>query len=368
MAESAPSRVRERREACGLSQMALAAAAQLTRQSIGAIEAGKSVPAVDVALRIATALDCKVEDLFARVVEEPTLVAEPWGVAAAGRVALAQIAGRWVTYPLAGRGIGMSADGLAGTRKGLGIQVEPLRAAADIRENLVVMGCATALGLLADRLNARPGPGRFIWIPTSSTKALDGLAKRQTHIAGVHLVDARSGESNLTDVRRYAAHESMVLVTLARWEAGLVVAAGNPKRLRHAEHLGRRGLRLVSREPGSGARRLFDRELRAAGLSDDLAKRSTLQATGHIEVAQTIAIGAGDVGIGTRDVAIAFGLEFIPLAEERYDLVIPLSFMRDPRVQRFFDAMTASTTRRELEALGYDVRCSGDRVAEVHAA
>lgn len=361
-------RVRERRESRGMSQMALAAAASLTRQSVGAIEAGRAMPGVDVALRVANALDSTAEELFGELRAETHIAAEPVGAPRAGRVALAELAGRWVAYPLSGGEIRISADGIARVATAGQVDVEPVRPVSEATDNVVVMGCAAALGLIADRLNARNGPGRFIWMPASSTKALAALAKRQTHVAGVHLVDARSGEANVPDVRRHAGPEPVVLVTLARWEAGLLVAAGNPKKLRGASDLARRGLRLVSREVGSGARRLLERELRAAGLSEKLAGKPHLLAAGHLEVAQAVSIGAADVGIATRDAAIAFGLHFIPLAEERYDLVLPLPAMDDPRIRRLLDVMTASAMRRELASLGYDVRSCGDRVAELSAA
>jgi molybdate-binding protein len=230
------------------------------------------------------------------------------------------------------------------------------------------MGCAAALGLLADRLNVRKGAGRFLWMATSSTRALESLAKRHTHVAGVHLVDARSGEANLPDVRRHAGTEPVVVVTLARWEEGLVTARGNPKHLRGAADLGRRGLRIVSREAGSGARRLLDRELRAAGIAEKPATQAQLLAAGHLEVAQAVSIGAADVGVATRDAAIVFGLNFVPLAEERYDLVIPAALLDDARIRRFLDVMTAAPTRRELTSLGYDVRSCGTRVADLSAA
>lgn len=368
MARTEPNRVRELREARGLSQTALAASARLTRQSVGAIEAGRSVPAVDVALRIAKALDCRVEDLFGvSSVDEP-LMTEPTSTPVAGRVAMAHIAGRWVSYALDREGMRISADALAGTSRGGSVEVSPVRPAAESRENLVVMGCAPALGLLADRLNSRPGPGRFVWLARSSTAALEALTRRQTHLAGVHLVDPRTGEANLADVRRLASTETLVLITLARWEAGLVTAPGNPKGIRSSADLGKRGLKLVAREPGSGARRLLERELRSNGLSLELAKLAPVQATGHLEVAHAVSIGAGDTGVATRDAAIAFGLDFVPLAEERYDLALPLANLSDPRVQRLFDVMTATPFRRELASLGYDVRSCGDRVAEVQAA
>lgn len=365
MSERSKNRVRELREARGLSQVALAERAKLTRQSIGAIEAGRAMPAVDVALRIAHALECQVEDLFGRV-ESPTLETEAYEHVSAGRVALAHLGGRWVSYALGGSGARVSADGVASRSGERTLDVEPLRSLAEARENLVVMGCATGLGLVADRLNSRPGPGRFLWLPRSSTASLQALANAHALVAGVHLVDPGTGEANVGAVRRHVRGVAVALITLARWEAGLLVAPGNPKGIRPSE-LARRGLRLVLREEGSGARRLLDQQLYLAGFPRD-AEPTGLRAAGHLEVAQAVAMGAGDVGVATRDAASAFGLDFLPLAEERYDLVIPLGSMEDARVKRLLDVMTSGATRRELASLGYDVRSCGDRIAEIEAA
>lgn len=341
-----------------MSQQALAEAAALSRQSVGAIEAGRSTPAVDVALRLARALDCRVEELFGA--GDVDRLAVEAAAPLTGRVALAHVGGRWVAHPL--DDLRLSADALAVPARRGRLEVELVRSAAEARANLVIMGCAAALGLLADRLNARPGAGRFVWLPRASTPALVALAAGHAHLAGVHLVDDATGEANVPDVRRHTG--AVALVTLARWEAGLVAAAGNPKKIRGAADLGRRGLRLVTREPGSGARRLLDRELGRAGTG--VAARQ-LQARGHLEVASAVAIGAADVGVATRDAALAHGLHFVPLAEERYDLVIPRALADDPRIVRMLDAMTAAAFRRELAALGYDTRPCGERVAELAA-
>lgn len=366
MARAEANRVREARERIRLSQVALAAAAGLTRQSVGAIEAGRATPAVDVALRLARALDCQVEDLFGEPNEVARLVPEASSPVASARVALAQVAGRWVSYPLVGEASRIAADALVTDPARERAGVELTRPVAELRDNVVMMGCAGALGLLADRLNARPGAGRFLWFGRSSTTALEALARGHAHLAGVHLTDEDTGEANVPDVRRHAGAGAVVLITLARWEAGLVTAPGNPKRLRGPDDLGRRGLRLVTREAGSGAQRLLERELRRVGVADAAARR--VQARGHLAVAHAVALDAADVGVATRDAAIAHGLHFVPLAEERYDLVIPLAALDDPRIQRLLDTMTAAACRRELSALGYDVRSCGDRVAEIKAA
>lgn len=359
--------LRTRRERLGLSQGALAAAVGLSRQSLSAIEAGRSQPGVEVALRLAGALECRVEDLFAST-ERPRIVAEPAGAVADGRVLLAEVAGRWVAHPLVGLALRTAADGLAHRGARGKVEVEPVRSLEEARDNLVVMGCAPALGLLCDRLSSRPGHGRFLWLTKSSAAALEALGARQTHVAGAHLVDARSGEPNVAEIRRLVGGERVTLVALARWEAGLVLAESNPFRIRGASDLGRRGLRFVTRERGSGARRLFDRALAAAGPHAETAARAAIQVGGQLEVAHAVAIGAADVGVATRDAALAFGLTFVPLAEERYDLAVSRQSLEDARVVRLFDALTAAPLRRELAALGYDVRCSGDRVADVSAA
>ena len=360
--------VRQQREARGLSQVALAERVSLSRQSIGAIEAGRAIPAVDVALRIARALDCQVEELFGATPEQEHIDTEPASPGMAGRVALAHLAGRWVSYPLAGDGLRVSADGVVTRAQRGKVVVERMRPTSEARENVVLMGCATGLGLLADRLSARPGTGRFLWFARSSTEALASLSRNRAHVAGVHLVDTRTGEANIADVRRAACAQPVVLLTLARWEAGLVTAPGNPKSIRGAADLGQRGLRIVVREAGAGAQRLLERELGAAGLSRAVVQGARIRAPGHIEVARAVAMGAADTGVATRDAAMAFGLGFVPLAEERYDLVLPVAALTDARIARLLDVMTGAAFRRELALLGYDVRPTGERVAEVTAA
>lgn len=367
MKKRPPNCVRDRREARGLSQTALADATGLSRQSVGSIEAGRATPAVDVALRIASALDCRVEDLFGPKTDEQRILTEPSSKHAAGRVVLAHIAGRWVSHRLDRGGMRQCADALATKRRGARLEVDLTRPSVDIRANVLVMGCASGLALLADRVNSRPGPGRFVWLPRSSTEALEALACDQVHVAGVHLVDSKTGEANVADVRRIVGDRGVVLITLARWEVGLVVPSGNPKKIRSAVDLGRRGVRVVSREPGSGARRLLERELRAAGVPLEVCS-SGVEVNSHFEVAQAVASGAGDVGVASHDAAIELGMAFVPLTEERYDLAVFPETLDDPRIQRFFDALSAAGLRRELSSLGYDVRSCGDRVAELTAA
>ncbi len=360
--------LRSLRERAGLTQGALAAGAGISRQTLNAIEAGRTDPAVSIALRLAGALGCRVEELF----EIPPTLKHLEAVLTStsprpGRVSLVHVGTRWVAHPLSTVGVdtvSLSADGIAvpGAREGK-VRVELLRPEAEARETVLVLGCAPALGLLVDRLNTRRGPGRFVWLQQSSTAALDALAAGHAHVAGIHLRDDPNGEANLAAVRRRQRGKRLALITLASWQAGLVVAKGNPLDLRGVADLGRPGLRFAAREAGSGARVLLDQLLTAARLSPRRALKHARQVATPLEVGQAVALGLADVGLAMLPVALAYGLSFVPLAEERFDLVVPSDSLADPRLIRLLDAMNGAPFRRELASVGgYDVSHCGRAV------
>jgi molybdate-binding protein len=262
-------------------------------------------------------------------------------------------------------GLRVAADAIS---TGTGSQAELLRAASEARDNTLIAGCAAGLGLLTDRSSSQRGAGRYIALPCSSTVALQALAKKQVHVAGVHLVDAKSGNANIADVQRIVRKTALVLVTLARWEMGLVIAPGRAGRVRGPADLVRRGVRVAIREEGSGARRLLDQQLRARGIPSAASLPGALVTTGHLEVAHAVAIGAAETGIATRDAAISFGLGFVAISEERYDLAMHAEDEADPRIQRLLNALSTRGLRQELSSLGYDVSSAGERVAQLSAA
>ncbi len=372
--------VRALREAAGLTQSALASLVGVSRQSLSSIEGGRTMPGVHIALRIAAILNTTVEHVFQlpESTHEESVRAEAVRVqpdsfsAPQSRVTLAQIQGRWLAFPLEHQTTHRAADGIAraATRQKQ-IEIHPLRSLQEARENLVLTGCAGALGLLADQLNVPAGHrtdaqavvGRVIWFHGSSTAALKAIANHQTHIAGVHLVDPRTGESNTADVRRHTGNLPLALITLANWQTGILVPAGNRRAIQSGDCLARPDLRIAIRERGAGTRRLLENLWKKAGkparAPDDAPE---LLVRSHMEVAQAIAIGVADTGIASQDAALAYNLDFIPLADERYDLVIPLLSLEDARVQRLLNHLTSSAYRLELGALGYDTTSSGNRV------
>jgi putative molybdopterin biosynthesis protein len=380
--------VGRRRGAAGLRQQDLAARVGISRQSLSMVEGGRSVPSAALALRLARALGCKVEDLF-WADDVPTPVdAELAGddrdpaaarvrhIAAGGRrggarVTLASIDGRWVAHrldPGSAAGFLTAADGILegrGRSSAGGKRVVLLGDEASARSTLLCAGCAPAFGILAARASRGAAGDRVLWLERSSTAALDLLAKGQVHVAGAHLYDEEAREFNVPFIERRLPDRSMLVFNLARWEAGLVVAAGNPRRIRGVRDLSRPGISFVRRQDGAAAQELVERLLRREGLKPAAVARHGLVAGGHAEVARLVALGAADAGIALATVARAHGLDFVPLAEERFDLIVGKEQASDPRIVRLLETLGSRTFRREMESLGGHVaRDAGKLIAE----
>jgi len=182
-------------------------------------------------------------------------------------------------------------------------------------------------------------------------------------VAGTHLRDEASGESNLPQIGRLFPKNSVAVIAFAVWEEGIVTARGNPKNIRGIEDFSRRDVAIVNREKGSGSRALLDSRLQGARMKSGSVRGYDQLAPGHLPAAWQVQTGAVDCCLATRAVARVFGLNFIPLVSERYDLAIRRRHLELPRIQNLLDTLSRSTFRRELEGLGgYDTRVAGQRV------
>ncbi|HEX5660854.1 MAG TPA: substrate-binding domain-containing protein [Polyangiales bacterium] len=134
-------------------------------------------------------------------------------------------------------------------------------------------------------------------------------------------------------------------------------------RIRGVTELGTR--RVALREEGSGARVQLARLLREAGLELAQLVPHALACDSHFAVAQAVQLGAADAGFAIRAVAIAFGLDFVPLVQERFDLAVPADLADDPRTLRLLEVLANRSFRRELGELGYDAEHSGELLCEL---
>jgi putative molybdopterin biosynthesis protein len=370
--------IRARRQRLGIQQRDLAAQVSVSRQTLSSIEAGDTVPSTLIALNLAQALQCRVEDLFFvegsdNKVIKAVLPKEQVGQASDEsehteiRVALAQVGRDWMARRLDGDfafAQEAPADGLASPPKGKSceVSVRPLRAIEDLQRNLFVAGCDPALGLLSRHLCERPHGPRLHWIEAASLPALDELSQGRVHIAGVHLDDAKLGNRNASVVRKRFGADPMLMVTLASWEQGLVFRKDARRTFKSVADLAGRSVRAIGREEGAGAQELLRSLLKQTGISlDDL--NVVKIARGHRAVAQLVASNLGDVGVATRSAAVAFGLGFAPLAEARFDLVFHAELGTDERARALLECLSSARFRRDLGAMtGYQTAQTGATV------
>jgi len=369
-------RIRNARAARGITQLELARRAGISRQALGAIESGLYQPSVMVALSLARELGETVETLFANNDEQQcTRIDVSWSHpeapsdrSSACKVALARVAGKIIAVPQPAARLWLSpAAGIVDHLGRKRAAVSTYWSQAEIDSSLLIAGCDPAVAILGDWLARRRSPVTAVALRCSSSKALAMLAKGGVHVAGVHLRDPKSGEYNLKSVHDAISNRPLVVVNFARWELGLAVTARNPLGIRGLADLMRPQIRIVNRETGSGARLALDEELKQLGLQSKRIKGYTRELPGHLEIAEAIASAQADAGVTIRVAAAAYGLAFIPLREERYDLVVFEDESGLGPVKAMLEALNSRRFAREINQLcAYDTGQMGDVIAQNH--
>ena len=351
------------RQARGFSQQQLAHMAGVSRQAVSAVESGHSDPSLRVALALARALGVTAEELFGRGNEPPPVAVQP--VAPLGppgaRVSLAPLGESFVAFPLAGDTAAQAgfapAGGVVTERDGEVLPVAPLR------PTLVVAGCDPALPLLETPLAGLDPPVGFAWWPCGSAEALRLAEEGLVHVAGAHL-RGPTGEYNTGPGRERLKHDGAEVLCFAAWQEGLVLRPGPASHIGSLADVARCGLRLVNREQGAEARRVLDREAAGLGIVPDTLPGYDTKVTGHLQVAAAVTAGLADTGVASEPAALAYGLAFLPLAAERFDLVIPARQAGSREVQALRRVLASPWLLGQLDSLpGYDPSRCGEIVA-----
>lgn len=360
------------RQVRGLSAAELAARVGVTRQTIYSMEAGSYVPNTTVALKLGRVLGVTVEELFP-LEDEPSFAYPPEnvvllpnaGAAYEGQpVQLCQVGSQLVaTCPEPLTWSLPPADGVLIDSKLSGrTQVQPFSDRKGLTKRLLVAGCDPGISVLSRHLQ-RVGI-ELILVNRNSTQSLELLKTGVVHIAGTHLRDEATGQSNLPAVHRYFDKRAVAVIGFAIWEEGIVVARNNPKAISVLADFARKDVRIVNREPGAGCRLMLDAALEKAGLSPAKIHGYDNIALGHLPAAWQVQTGKADCCIATRAAAAVFGLGFISLVRERYDFVMRRQSLNMPEMQELLDTLGRASFRRELEGLGgYDTSTSGNRFA-----
>lgn len=333
-------RVRELRQERGLTQGQLADLVGVSRQLVGAVEAGRHLPRVDSAVGLARALGTSVEALLAPDPHDAVgVLADP---AEGTLVRIARVGEQLVCVPAGDSGESWAtADAVV---RGGALQLFDAE-----RPAAVVAGCDPAIGLTARLVEGGAG-GRVVAVGTSSTAAVAALGAGRSHAVMVH------GPAGTLPVSPVPVHRWRI----ARWQVGLAAARGLPAGWLGDALAGR--VAVVQRESGAGSQLAFDRAVAATGAvtSDGIAGP---RAEGHMEAAWRAATD-GLVAVTIEPSALALGLEFHPFETHESELWIASEHLDVPGVRGFVEELTGERVRRRLEAIGgYDLSNCGSRIA-----
>lgn len=359
------------RQKRGFTAINLAREIGVSRQTIYAMETGTYVPNTLLALKLAQVLEVKVEDLFRLEDSEAPAHTEAVELLPSEQdaqpglpVQLCDVNDRLVAVSPSPLAWSLPpADAVlieAGKRRGKA-RAQLFYEGKQFRKRLLITGCDPGISVLLRHLS-REGVEAVVAYRNSS-QSLNLLKQDFVHVAGSHLRDDATGESNLPAVRKQFPKGSVAVVSYAIWQEGIVIARGNPKKIKGVADFARKDIVIVNRELGSGARLMLDTQLQKADVPSRMVQGYDNIASGHLPAAWHVKTGQADCCLATKTAACVFGLGFIPLENERYDLVIREQNLNHPGIQILLDTLGRTAFRRELEGLGgYDTRIAGDRL------
>lgn len=196
---------------------------------------------------------------------------------------------------------------------------------------------------------------------SGSLGGLIALAEGKCDLAGCHLWDAESQQFNVPFIRRILPGRRFALVTLAQRRMGLILPPGNPAGVQGISDLSRPGVQFINRQQGSGTRVWLDYALRQVNLTDEDIAGYSDEVITHSAVARQIAEGKADVGVGLEAAATSYGLDFVFLRHDRYDLVIPQENLDLQPISALVNWLRSQPARTVIKNLGgYDIQTTGD--------
>ncbi|WP_207260417.1 molybdopterin biosynthesis protein [Desulfovibrio sp. Huiquan2017] len=294
------------------------------------------------------------------------------GMREALRLAAGRIGENIVGAPLA-RGAGMITtmtraqavtyipEDAEGVEQGETVKAELLVHKSDLDRVLVHVGSHdNTLDLLANELMGLSDSLRLVSSHAGSMGGLTALKAGSALFAGAHLFDPETGDFNFPFIERYLKDIPVTVVNLAIRHQGLIVPKGNPLSIRGVDDLTRDDVVFINRQRGAGTRILLDHHLKKAGISPrDVTGYENEEFT-HMAVAVNVLTGAASCGLGIYAAAKALGLDFVPLAHERYDLIIPEAYVDDPRIRTLIEIIKRPAVQAKIKAQGgYETDMTG---------
>ncbi|MFW6080869.1 MAG: molybdopterin biosynthesis protein [Desulfosalsimonas sp.] len=280
------------------------------------------------------------------------------------RVKLGRVGGRIIATTLP-RGAGTitsitEADGILripadkeGIREGEKSGVRLLRSRAAVEKNIVAVGSHdNAIDIIADLLRAEDTGFTLSSSHVGSMGGLMAVKNGLCHFAGSHLLDENDGSYNISYIRRYLPDTPVRLVRLAEREQGLITSPGNPKKISGIHDLAKKDITFINRQAGSGTRVLLDFHLKKSGLDPDSIRGYEKEEYTHMAVAAAVLGGSADAGLGINAAAKALNLDFVAVATESYDLVIPEAFFHTERIALILKIIRSEAFIGRINAMG----------------
>jgi len=286
------------------------------------------------------------------------------------RVRMGYVRDKLIASPLS-RGSGvvtsfMRADGIVevpqgveGYISGANVSVRLLRSEEVLRKNIVVIGSHDPLiDELSDILRQKHEDISLSSAHVGSMGGLLAVRKGEAHLAGTHLLDENSGDYNRSFIKRIIPEGGVRLVECVKRKQGLILPAGNPKKITGVSDLIKEGIRYVNRQKGSGTRILIDYLCRKEGVDPSLIYGYDREEYTHTSVAALIAAGSADAGLGVYSAANMYGLDFVHICDERYDLLIPDHAWDLPMIRELIEVLKSVELKERLNKLGGYIVCN----------
>jgi molybdate-binding protein/DNA-binding HxlR family transcriptional regulator len=229
-------------------------------------------------------------------------------------------------------------------------------------DSIVMMGSHDlALEVLAEGMHTEACDTELFCVSVGSLDGLIALRQGLCHIAGCHLLGSSGDDFNISHVQHLFPGRSMALVTVGYRQQGILTQKGNPKKLSEIGDLARDDIFIVNRQPGSGTRLWLDRGLSEIGIPRSQVSGYGYEVKTHHQVGKAVSSGEADAGLGLFAEAEMMELDFSPLFEERYDLVLPAEDLANPSFTPLFDRLHSGDFRQMVSRLGgYETERTGE--------